>query len=457
MLRCTACAAAHDAASPAVVAPGAPGRRPRFAGGAPRTAPAPPVAAEQQLVTERGVTFDTRDAFFRGATVHARDLAVLVAELQRRDSATGECRVLDVMTGAGIRAARYLRHAGATLVHANDIDAASPAAANLAALAAAASAAGTPVAGAWRTTREESCRLLSRLALEGEAFDVVDVDGFGSRGVPPGLALGVTRFGGLLLLNSTDWALGSMSAATSSSASVIAAFGSLLHPCPCMPEQGLRVLLGAVAREAAQRGLRIQPLLSYYAPGPAWRVMVRVFRGGSSRMTSALGFNAHCAACGASWPVPWSSLGGGSACACGSSATLSGPLWHGPLHDADELRRIEALAVELGWDEAPPFEAGTPEAASVPRRSLGALLRALRAEADAALPPHYVRLEEVARAGGKLPTPARDALIAALRERGHAAAGTHCEERALKTSAPWQDVLDAARSLAAAAAAAPPA
>ena len=438
-LDATARAATAGAAS---TAPGAPGRRKRFADSAAQPQAPPAANTAPLVVTERGVAVDVRGAFFRSQTAHARDLAVLAALLLRRSSSNGELRVLDVMTGAGIRAARYLLHAGATSVHANDLDGASRAAANLEAALAAAAAAGMPRRGAWSFTREESCRLLMRLALEGQTFHVVDVDGFGSRGVPAGLALGIVAFGGVLVLNSTDWALGAQHAGDG--ASLAAAYGAHVHPCPAAPEQGLRVLLGGVAREAAQRGLRIEPLLSYYAPGPAWRVMVRVYRGAAARCTAQLGFNAHCKQCGAGWHLRWRDLGG-SLCTCGAAPTLSGPLWHGPLHDAEALRGVTALAEELGWLESPPYEPGTlPPAQRLPRLALRKLLALLQQEADDALPPLYVRLEDVARFG-KTATPPRDKLIEALRARGHAAAQTHCDERALKTSAPWGDVLAAAR------------
>lgn len=386
---------------------------------------------------ERGVEFSTRGAFFRPASVLARDLVVLVALKQQRDK--GNLRVLDALSGAGVRALRYLRHANANYVHANDIDSSSAqdAAENLSQV---------PVAR-WTVTREDACRLLQRLALDGEQFHVVDVDGFGSKGVPAGLALGVVKFGGVVALNCTDWAALGAQSAKPGSPSLIAAYGAVVHPCPSSPEQGLRVILASVLQEAARRGMRVEPLLSLYAPGPAWRVLVRASRGGSAASTQRLGFCAHCASCGASWTVPWAALGG-ARCGCGAAPQLSGPLWLGQLHDAAELAELAALADELGWSQAPPFEPGTDDAAAAPQRSLGSLLALLLEEADEALPPGYITLDDVAtRAGTR--TPSRDALIAALRDGGHVAARTHCADRALKTNAPWQAVLDAARAVTA--------
>ena len=393
---------------------------------------------------ERGVEFSTRAAFFRPASVLARDLVVLAALRQRR--ADGSLRVLDALSGAGVRALRYLRHAHADFVHANDIDGASvrEAADNLRAVD---EDSHDAAAARWTVTREDACRLLQRLALAGEQFHVVDVDGFGSKGVPSSLALGVVQFGGLLALNCTDWAgLGARHTEVGT-ASLIAAYGAVVHPCPSSPEQGLRVILGSVVQEAARRGMRAEPLLSLYAPGPAWRVLVRVYRGGSAASTQQLGFGAHCAACGASWSVPWPHIGG-ARCGCGAAPQLSGPLWLGKLHDAVELAALAELADELGWSHAAPFEPGSDDAAAAPQRSLGALLAVLREEADDALPPGYHTLDDVAaRAGTR--TPSRDALIAKLRDCGCVAARTHCDDRAFKTNAPWAAVLDAARALTA--------
>ena len=426
--------ACSSAEQPAAASPGAPGRRPRHA--APRAPPRPEPAVTKHV--ERGVEFSTRGAFYRAASVHARDLAMLAALRQQR--AGGALRVLDALSGAGVRALRYVRHAGADFVHVNDIDgsAARDAADNLAALCGADDA-------RWAVTREDGCRLLQQLALAGEQFHVVDVDGFGSKGVPAGLALGVVKFGGVLAVNSTDWAGLGAQASTPGAPSLIAAYGAVVHACPSSPEQGLRVILGNVVQEAARRGMRVEPVLSLYAPGPAWRVLVRVFRGGSAANTQQVGFAAHCASCGASWTVPWAALGG-ALCSCGAAPQLSGPLWLGKLHDANELLLLAALADELGWGSCAPFEPGTDDAAAAPQRSLGSLLAVLREEADDALPPGYHTLDDVAtRAGTR--TPSRDALIAALRDAGHAASRTHCADRALKTSAPWAAVLDAARAV----------
>jgi tRNA (guanine26-N2/guanine27-N2)-dimethyltransferase len=375
------------------------------------------------------VTVDTTHAFYRAKTALARDLAVLAA--RHVSTPDNPVTVLDVLTGSGIRAARYLAHANAKRVVANDISTHTRLEANLAAVAA---------DGTWETTHEDGCRLLARLALDGETFTVLDVDGFGSSGVPVSLALGCVRFGGLLVLNCTDWA--GLSGRESSS--TIAAYGSVVHSCPSAPENALRVLLGSAARDAAQRGMHIHPVLSYAAPGPAYRVIVRVIRGGSASMTQLLGFNCFCRRCSAVWHTPWPDLGSAGACRhCGSTldVRVNGPLWAGPLHDADMLRSMEADAASLGWLSDEPGQQSSS--------SLSSLLALLREEAVASgLVPFFIRLDQVGRAANLPQQPSREALGRALTARGFTVTRTQCHSAALRTDAPWADVLQAAKDTA---------
>ena len=84
-----------------------------------RAAPAPALAAAvpppssehppppPPLLSERGVRFMQGPAFYRPESAQGRDLAVLAAAVHRRR--TGRLRVLDVMSGSGVRGARYLQ------------------------------------------------------------------------------------------------------------------------------------------------------------------------------------------------------------------------------------------------------------------------------------------------------------------------------------------------------------
>jgi len=76
-------------------------------------APAP-ATAHWPVLEERGARFTPGAAFYRGESAQARDLAVLAAAAYRRR--VGGLRVLDVMAGSGVRAARYISEAGADFV-----------------------------------------------------------------------------------------------------------------------------------------------------------------------------------------------------------------------------------------------------------------------------------------------------------------------------------------------------
>jgi tRNA G26 N,N-dimethylase Trm1 len=95
----------------------------------------------------------------------------------------------------------------------------------------------------------------------------------------------------------------------------LAAYGAYLRAIPSAAEQGLRMVIGAAVKEAAARGVVLQPLFSLYSfHGPVFRVLLRVTR---SREWPAqhYGFLAHCYLHGQTYVVPWDKLGG-AYCRC---------------------------------------------------------------------------------------------------------------------------------------------
>jgi hypothetical protein len=80
-------------------------------------------ATEETERTERGVPFSSDGAFFREESAQSRDLAVLLAATMRDDrraAGDDELRVLDAMSGCGLRGSRYLLQGGASHAHCND-------------------------------------------------------------------------------------------------------------------------------------------------------------------------------------------------------------------------------------------------------------------------------------------------------------------------------------------------
>lgn len=286
------------------------------------------------------------------------------------------------------------------------------------------------------------------------------------------------------------------------------------------------MLLGCVARDAARRGWRVEPVFSFACRG-TFRVAVRVFRGAPATALQHLGYTARCPSCGAGWAIDVDALGQGARCPCCSSSgggcetppetlpsfplpsspplpplppLVSGPLWVGTLHDAPTLRAMAALSHDAGWSRTHPFPPPQQQhfarsappadssklstaaaAAAPPTRLLGDVLSDLLGEAEAhtdarPLLPVAISLTELSRSrrlegggsgedgdgrgsgasrvsetkgSGAARTPGRDALVGALRDAGHAACRCHCDSRAIKTSAQWGHVVDAARRVVA--------
>lgn len=64
-------------------------------------------AAVGRIQTERGTPFLVGPSFYKPESTPSRDLAVLAALVYKRQTGRG-LRVLDVMSGCGVRGARYL-------------------------------------------------------------------------------------------------------------------------------------------------------------------------------------------------------------------------------------------------------------------------------------------------------------------------------------------------------------
>jgi len=157
------------------------------------------------------------------------------------------------------------------------------------------------------TTFADARRLFAEKWLEGELYDVVDVDGFGSANFTDD-ALRVVRYGGLFYATATDGrALCGQNAERCATA-----FGNaVVAPSrPSVNETALRVFIGDVVRRGAALKLDVSPVFSLFHPhGPVFRVMFRVDKGGGARSrydahdvddgaSTRVGFVGYCDACG---------------------------------------------------------------------------------------------------------------------------------------------------------------
>jgi tRNA (guanine26-N2/guanine27-N2)-dimethyltransferase len=350
------------------------------------------------------------EAFYRPSTQVARDLGVLAAALHRID--TGHLRVLDVMTGCGVRALRYALEAEADWIWAND---ANPEIRpileqNFAPL--------SPTR--YRLTHQPANHVFYDCAHHRDYYDFIDVDAFGSPTALVPACLQATRWGGLIYLTSTD----GRSISGHFPAQSLQQLGGYARSHPAIHEQALRLLIGHVQQQATLQGWSIQPLFSLYQ-GQTYRIMVRLRPKNHWREVD-FGWLGYCHHCGDYAEVGWRQLG---RAVCPHHPTpkpfvLSGPMWLGDLHDRPWLDRMLHLATQWGWTQRL------------------ALLQMMQSEAD--LPPYYFTLGEIGRRG-KLDIPKRDRLLQALQARGDRASATHMTPEAIKTTAPFKVCVELAQ------------
>jgi tRNA (guanine26-N2/guanine27-N2)-dimethyltransferase len=355
--------------------------------------------------------FYVEDAFYRPHSQVGRDLAVLAAAVYRQQR--GQLRVLDAMTGCGVRPLRYQLEAQADWVWANE---GNP---ELRDLLSKNLAMGMR-SRSYRVTHQDANQVFFACYQQRDFYDLVDIDCFGSGAPYLSTGMWATRIGGLLYLTSTD----TRTTGGHNPDRSVQTYGAYARSHPAVHEQGLRLLIGSALQQAATRGMHIQPVFSLFN-GQVHRVMVRLSMG-DPWQPERYGFLGYCHRCGQYQTVAWRQLGRVPCSAdCGADAvSLSGPLWLGPLHDTTTLLPMMDLAQEWGWQ----------------RRVK--LLQVMGLEAD--MPPYYFRLGDIGR-HGQMDIPRRDRLIVALRHWGYRACMTHLDAQAIKTDAPLATCLEVAR------------
>ena len=272
-------------------------------------------------------------------------------------------------------------------------------------------------------------QLLAKAYLGGHFFDLIDLDAFGAPGALLQPVLQVLRFGGILLLASTD----GRSPTGHDRRAAIRNLGSAARVHPASWEMALRQQLGLLARQAWLLGRGIQPLLSF-SEGRTFRLAVRLHRQLQPLEEKCLGLVARCECCGAQDFQPLMKLRGWPPCCCSEGEgrwTVSGPLWIGPLQDQGTLMALKA----------DPWLVQPDAIATSTRR----LLR--RLAADLGTPPTVWPTAELAkRLGASGPPPLND-LVQALRQQGHQAFSSGLMAGQIRTDANFPDLLQTCSAL----------
>ncbi|GIL43453.1 hypothetical protein Vafri_923 [Volvox africanus] len=201
-----------------------------------------------------------------------------------------------------------------------------------------------------RISHADANRLLTNCYMRESYYDLVDVDSFGSETMHFPAAIDAVRYGGLVYLTSTD----GFTTSGKRPARSLAAYGSYARATPWANEQGLRMIIGSAAREAAARGVTLTPVFSLYSyHGPVFRVMLRATRS-AEWPAHHYGFMGHCFVHGDNYTVGWRQLGKAT-CRCearskhpiqGSLNTVSGIV-------AANRTSVTSNGTDMGGNDAP--------------------------------------------------------------------------------------------------------
>ncbi len=366
--------------------------------------------------TEGAAQFYVGDAFFRRSSKVGRDLAVLSAIAYRQTH--GHLRILDAMTGCGVRALRYVLEANADFVWANE---GSP---DLHAQLYANLSAALP-SDCYRITHQDATAAFFDCYQRQDFYDLIDIDSFGAPTPTLSTSLWAVKLGGMLYLTSTDGRATSGHAPDKS----LQTYGAYARSHPAVHEQGLRLLIGSAMQQAAARNLGAEPVFSWYH-GEVNRVMMRITRHSSWR-SKYYGFLGYCHDCGQFQTFGWKKLGRIAQCICQTQTPLSvsGPMWLGSLHNRAHLMSMATISASLALDSWAECRC---------------LLDIIQAEIS--LPPYYYPLAEIGRRG-KMDIPPRELLIQQLQRAGFKATRTHIDAQAIKTTAPLKSCIQLAQQL----------
>jgi tRNA (guanine26-N2/guanine27-N2)-dimethyltransferase len=361
---------------------------------------------------EEKVKFLVGNAFYRPQSKIVRDLGVLAGAVYKQEK--NELKVLDGMSGCGVRSLRYFMESEATFIHSNE--------ANPEILPILKSNLQSYInPSLYQVSSESVQRIFFSCYNDKNYYDLVDVDCFGSANPHLSNMIWATKLGGLMYITSTD----GRSLTGILPQNSLRNYGSFARNLPIKHEQGLRLLIGKIQQSSAEKGLGIEPIFSYFT-GNNYRVMVKL----TNKVVlteNNYGFLGYCQQCGEYQTVAWRKLGR-VICNCeeNSSIILSGAMWLGNLHNPNYLQKMIDLAIKWDWQK------------------IVLLLTIMEKEAN--LPPYFYSLKEIGKRG-KLDLPKRELLIQELQKRGYDCAFSHVNSQSIKTNASLHKCVETARFL----------
>jgi len=273
-------------------------------------------------ITEGKAKISKGAAFYNPKMKKLRDISV--AFLRTMD--LKDASLLDATAATGVRAIRYAKELKIGKVTLIDINA------SVAAIA----KKNVKSNGIKATVLAESLQELAGYGKDG--YEVIDLDPFGSPVPLIHDSFKISRSGTVLMVTATDTATlcGAESDACVKTYAAKPTHGELCH------EAGIRILLGYIAKEAAQFNFSVEPMLSI-SDMHYMRIFL-VLRTSAEKAVAAiktLGFGSYCGNCQnfsyAKGIIPHVETKCGN---CGARMDEFGPLWLGSLQDKRTIGRM---------------------------------------------------------------------------------------------------------------------
>lgn len=354
----------------------------------------------------------TGDAFLNPVAKFSRDLSIAFV----KERASKGSRLLDPTAATGIRGIRYMLESGikdATLLDINK-KAAAIAKKNVRFNKVKAKVIDASIQEFANTTKER--------------FDFIDFDPFG--GVSSNIfdLMKVAKDKSYMMVTATDTAV---LCGAHEKACVRLYDAKPMHNELCQ-ETGIRILIGYIARIAAQFSFGITPLISIsYAH--YMRVFLKLDTGSERALSSvkSLGYAYYCGKCGYR-SVSASAFPKMQDCQlCGARLDISGKMWAGSINDKETIAGVSRILKRIDGVEPNYLK----------------FVDNLKSEPDV---PLYYQVPKLTK---KLSMPSISpyAVLEGLRKKGFAAGMTHFENSAIKTNATVEDInkiLKAARAKA---------
>lgn len=356
------------------------------------------------LVPEESLTSNVppmQPAFFNPRGVESRDLSIIVYQTfynQIRKS----LQFLDILCGIGARGIRVAKETDIEKIYLNDIN---PNAIEIAKK----NAEMNNVIGKCFFSNDYAEHFLASSRKEGNYFDIIDVDPFGTPTPFIEDVIRTVRRNGMISLTATDTPV---LCGIHEKTALRKYYGRPLRTEYCH-EIGLRLLYSALAFAAARYDKGIKPIFCH-STRHYLRVYAIIIEGAEEgdKCLEEIGYIGHCSMCHDRIRLYENS---GVCRKCGQKLHVAGPLWIGKIFEKNFVKAMEDTAKKLGY------------------KKYLRMINLAYTEADGPISYHLV---SVVCDRLQITTPAIDRVVEKLRDKGYFATRTILNSKGIRTDAP---------------------